>query len=172
MMKKISLLTLSLLTVLLVGISTVAAQPSNFRAHLSGAEEVPPVDTKAQGQAIFQLSADGTELRFKLIVANIENVTAAHIHCGPAGANGPVVTWLYPLDGPPGQLIEGRFNGVLAEGIRTNDNVMVVSENQSPACPGGVADFAELIDKIRSGEAYVNVHTSQHGGGEIRGQIR
>jgi hypothetical protein len=141
----------------------------NFRAHLSGREEVPPVNTRAQGQAIFQLSKDGNELRYKLIVANIHNVTQAHIHCGAAGVNGPVVAWLYP-DAPPATLIPGRFNGILAEG--TIDAVDVVARPDSAACPGGVANFDDLIAKIRSGEAYVNVHTSQFPPGEIRGQIR
>jgi hypothetical protein len=59
----------------------------NFRAHLSGDEEVPAVDTRARGQTIFQLSKDGSELSYKLIAANIENITQAHIHCGAAGVN-------------------------------------------------------------------------------------
>jgi hypothetical protein len=46
----------------------------NFRAHLSGDEEVPEADTLAQGQIILQLSKDGTALDFMLIVANIEDV--------------------------------------------------------------------------------------------------
>ena len=59
------------------------AQPStahNFVAHLSGDEEVPPVNTLAQGQAIFQLNKAGNGLNFLLLVANIEDVTQAHIH--------------------------------------------------------------------------------------------
>lgn len=68
----------------------------NFRTHLSGDEEVQPVATRAQGQAIFQLSKDDSELSYKLIVANIENVLMAHIHLAPAGQNGGVVVWLYP----------------------------------------------------------------------------
>lgn len=137
-------------------------QPRNFVAHLTGDEEVPAVDTKAQGQAIFQLSRDGSELRYRLIVANIENVTQAHIHLAPAGANGPVVAWLYP-DAPPPQLIEGRFSGVLATGTITEDDLVGL-------LAGG--DLKDLLDAIEAGNTYVNVHTSQFPGGEIRGQIR
>lgn len=146
----------------------IKADNRNFRAHLSGSEEVPPADTRGQGQAIFQLSKDGTELTYKLIAANIENITQAHIHCGAAGVNGPVVVFLYPA-APPAELIPERFNGVLAEGVRTNDNV--ISRPDSDECPGGVVNFNELMAKIRSGDAYVNVHTLQYPGGEIRGQI-
>jgi len=42
----------------------------------------------------------------------------------------------------------------------------------SAACPGGVANFADLIAKMQTGGAYVNAHTTGHPAGEIRGQIR
>jgi aldose sugar dehydrogenase len=134
----------------------------NFLAHLSGAEEVPPADTRAQGQAIFQLSADGSLLDFMLIVANIQNVTQAHIHVGAAGVNGPVVAWLYP-DGPPSQLIPGRSNGVLAQRTITAGDLVGPLAGQP---------LSALLELMRDDETYVNVHTSQFPPGEIRGQIR
>ncbi len=153
---------LALILTLILTVTPVAAGPRNFRAHLNGAQEVPPANTRAQGQAIFQLSKDGESLRYKLIVANIENVTMAHIHLAPADANGPVVAWLYP-EGPPPQLIEGRFNGVLAEGVITADDLVG---------PLAGADLGDLVDEIIAGNTYVNVHTSQFPAGEVRGQIR
>jgi hypothetical protein len=72
-----------------------AAANRNFVAHCKGREEVPPRDTNAQGQAIFHLNRDETAIDYKLIVANIENVVAAHIHVGPAGVNGPIVAFLH-----------------------------------------------------------------------------
>lgn len=143
-------------------LESLSSQNRNFRTHLSGGEEVPPVMTRAQGQAIFQLSKDGTELSYKLIVSNIENVTMAHIHLAPAGVNGPVVAWLYP-DGPPPQLIAGRFSGVLAEGTITAANLVG---------PLLEASLDDLIEAMRAGDTYVNVHTSQYPPGEVRGQIR
>ena len=142
--------------------STVLARPQNYVAVLSGGEEVPAVDTTARGQAHFQLSHDGTELRYRLIVANIEDVTMAHIHIAPPGANGPVVVWLYP-DAPPPQPIPGRTNGVLATGVITADNL--------------VGDLAgegldALIAHFEDDNAYVNVHTDAFPAGEVRGQIR
>src|SRR3970040_999640 len=101
-------LTLALLIVLLATVGTAAADNTrNFVAHLSGDEEVPAVATLAQGQAIFHLSEDGSELHFKLIVANITNVVAAHIHVAPAGVNGPVVAFLYGPAAPGGGLSNG-----------------------------------------------------------------
>lgn len=142
----------------------LAAPPDkrNFTAHLSGDEEVPPADTDAQGQAIFRLSKDGSELSYKLITANIENVVQAHIHLAPAGANGSVVAWLYPSS-PPAELLPGRSDGVLAEGVITADDLV------GPFAGG---DLSDLLEAMRAENAYVNVHTSQFPGGEIRGQIQ
>jgi len=130
----------------------------NLRAHLAGRNEVPPVSTLAQGQAIFMINEDETEISYRLIVANIEDVTQAHIHVGPAGANGPVVAFLYAL-APPGQ---GRFSGVLAEGTITAANLVG---------PLAGHPLSDLIAEMRAGNTYANVHTDQYLGGEIRGQI-
>ena len=51
--------------------ATAQAQPSNYRAVLSGAQEVPARDTLARGVATFQLSDDGTELDYRLVVYNV-----------------------------------------------------------------------------------------------------
>jgi len=141
-----------------------AGEAHNHRTHLTGDAERPtPNDSKGQGQAIFQVSRDGTEIRYKLIASNIENVTQAHIHCcanseGTAG----VVVWLYP-SAPPQQLIPGRSDGVLAEGVITQSSLVGSLAGQS---------LSTLLDRIASGLAYVNVHTTQFPPGEIRGQIR
>ncbi len=163
-----SLLVSALLLATVLATAAVA-QPRTFTAHLTGDEEVPAVETRATGQTVFQLSADGSQLHFRLIAANIHDVTMAHIHCGAAGVNGPVIAWLYP-EGPPPVQIVGRFAGVLSTGTLTAASV--VPQPDSAACPGGVANFAELLEKIDRGEAYVNVHTVAHPAGEIRGQIR
>jgi len=159
-----NILVALILVMLIAPALSASAAPDNrnFATHLSGDEEVPPVDTQAQGQAHFELSKDGTELSYRLNVTNIENVSMAHIHLGAAGVNGPIVAWLYPSTPPP-VLIPGRFDGVLAEGTITADDLVGPLEGQS---------LGELIDAMRTGETYVNVHTEQNPGGEIRGQIR
>ena len=134
----------------------------NYRTHLTGGEEVPANASRAQGQAIFQLNHDGTALSYKLIVANIQNVTMAHIHRAPAGANGPVVVWLYP-SAPPAMLIPGRSQGVLNEGVITEAQLVGQLAGQP---------LSSLLAEMQAGNAYVNVHTSQFPPGEVRGQIR
>lgn len=147
--------------VLTAAASAAGKENNNYRTHLSGAEEVIPVDTRARGQAIFKLSDDGLALHYKLNVANIEDVTMAHIHLGPAGENGPAVAWLYPAVPPPVP-IPGRSSGVLAAGVITAANLV------GPLAGQTMADLMEAMD---AGVTYVNVHTAAHPPGEIRGQI-
>lgn len=139
-----------------------AMVPHNFVAPLDGSQEVPAVDTRARGLARFQLARGGDEISFQLNVANIENVLMSHIHLAPPGVNGGVVVWLYPADGPPPALIEGRFDGVLSTGTITDGDLV-----------GSLAGMTldDLVEEIRAGNAYVNVHTTQNMPGEIRGQI-
>ena len=142
----------------------------NAAVPLSGAEEVPARATRARGTAIFHLSDDGSELTYKLIVANIENVVQAHIHIGPAGQNGPVGVFLFGLVPSGG----GRVNGVIAEGTITAADFIG---------PLAGLTMADLIAQMTAGNAYVNVHTNDgvgpantgpgdFPGGEVRGQIQ
>jgi hypothetical protein len=131
-----------------------ASAGDNFAAPMSGDEEVPPVDTQATGVATFKLRAEG--LAFKVNVANIDNVIAAHIHCGAVGVNGPVGVTLF--SGGPETL-----NGTLAEGV-------ITAPDLGNAC--GWTDLAVVVAALEGGDTYVNVHTTAHPGGEVRGQVR
>ncbi len=133
----------------------------NFTAHLSGVNEVPAIETNATGEAIFQLSKDGMKLSYKVIVANIEDVLQSHIHIAPAGTNGGVVAFLYPF-APPAVLIPGTSNGILAQGTITAQSLRGILVGK---------ELSSLIDSIKVGHAYVNVHTIANPSGEIRGQI-
>jgi len=146
-----------LFLVLLVSIG-IAAGERSFKAKLSGSEIVPSVKTMAKGEAVFQLSKDGNELTYKLTVADIENVTAAHIHDGKVGKSGPPIVSLYA-----GPKKEGKFSGTLSEGTITAKDLMGQLKGKL---------FSHFIDMIEDGHAYVNVHTDKYPGGEIRGQIR
>jgi len=164
-----------LFAVLVLGVTVlalaapVAAGDQNFVAHLSASGEVPSNESLAQGQAIFHLSADGTQLDYKLIAANTDNVVFAHIHLAPAGVNGPVVAFLFG----PAAAGGGRFSGLLAEGTITEDDLIGPLAGQ---------ELTDLVDAMLAGNTYVNVHTNDGvapvgtgpgdlPAGEIRGQI-
>jgi len=165
-----------------------AGVPHNHSVHLSGDQENPPRDTNAQGQAIFHIAPDDESFTYKLIASNIENVVQAHIHCGTATQNGPIIVWLYPSVTATQalQVANGRHDGILAEGTVEADgpdHVRVLDPDPTrEACPDGVANFEEVLEKIRTGEAYVNIHTNDQvapgntgpgdfPGGEVRGQF-
>jgi len=133
----------------------LAKQQANFKSHMNGLGA--GTESQGQGQALFRFSADGNELYYKVNLANVDNVTMAHIHLAPsAGSNGPPVLWLYPA-GPPPQLIDGT-----AEGTVTSSNLVGPLAGQT---------LDDLRTAITEGLTYVNVHTSQFPGGEIRGDI-
>jgi hypothetical protein len=147
-----------------------APNAKNFVAHLSGDEEVPARPTQAQGQVKLQLSKDGQSLDYRIIASNITNIVQSHIHIAPAGTNGSVVVFLYPLS-PAGA---GRSDGVLATGTITAANLIG---------PLAGHPLSDLIDAMEAGNAYANVHTNDgvgatntgagdFPGGEIRGQVR
>ena len=151
----------------------------NLGTHLTGDEEVPSRVTQAQGQAIFRVSDDGSSVDFKLIASNINNVIMAHIHCGRFGENGMIRMWLDPVIGPSGTARDALTvlrtqNGVLAQGTFFPAGVTCPAVNVGVDMP--------LLDAIRAGLTYVNVHTNDFvgatntgpgdfPGGEIRGQI-
>jgi CHRD domain len=181
MRRVVAVSAFGLVALAVVGLA-IAGLNRNYNTQLSGAFEVPVRDTSAHGQAMFQLNEDGTELSYKLNVANIENVIMAHIHCGDPTVSGPIVIWLYPstvpdVQAPPGG---GPIQGRIAEGTVDDDDV--VDRPDSTLCPGGVSDLADVVAKLNSGDAYVNVHTNDgvaptntgpgdFPGGEIRGNF-
>jgi hypothetical protein len=163
-----TIMLVGMLALGLLAVAPAAVAGDNFVATLSGGQEVPARDTQARGVATFKLSADGTALAFKLNVANIDNVVAAHIHCGAVGVNGPVGVTLFV--GAPGG---GRVSGTLAEGA-------ITAPDAGNGC--GWTDLAAVLAAMASGATYVNVHTNDgvdppntgpgdFPGGEIRGQV-
>lgn len=138
-----------------------ASQSHHFNATQSGAEEVPPVETRGRGTATFTLSSDGSELSYKLTTAGVAGITQSHIHLGVMGTNGPVAVFLFGL------VPEGvTSNGVLAEGVITEEDLIARPDI------GFGATMAELVAAMRTGGAYVNIHTLAWPGGEVRGQVR
>jgi hypothetical protein len=138
----------------------------NFQARLSGAEEVPPVATDVRGRAHLQVKTDDsmmpTRIRFRLrlrtrmVEPGLLGEAGAHIHCGAVGANGPIAAFLAGR-------AEGGYNGRLeVRAILTDANVL-------PTNCG--ASLAELVEAMKAGETYVNVHSVDNPGGEVRGQI-
>lgn len=124
-------------------------------SRLKGANEVPAVSTEATGRAVVRLTESGAvKARFR--ATNTSGVTAAHIHMGAPGENGPVVAVLY--SDPDGTRSTLRDASVIAAA-----DLMGPLEGMS---------VAALWDLIESREAYINVHSIGEPAGELRGNLR
>jgi hypothetical protein len=140
----------------------------NLRARLSGYQEVPALSTEASGEFRGRIDPRDTELSYDLSYSGLRGtVTQAHIHFGNAGTNGGVMIWLCGTATNPGPAgtptcpQEGSVGRTI-----TASNVVGPAGQGIP--PG---DFQQALAAIRSGAAYVNVHSTQWPGGEVRGQI-
>jgi len=108
------------------------------RVTLSGANEVPPVTTSGSGSGSFRVGPDGA-VSGSVTTTGVPG-TAAHIHQGAKGQNGPVI-------------------------------VPLTKNGDTYITPTGAKLTAAQLQAFKSGNTYVNVHTSQHKGGEVRGQL-
>ena len=108
---------------------------------LSGSEENPPVTTEASGSGTITVKDDKTvsgSVKTSGVVG-----TAAHIHMGPAGRNGPVII---PLTKS--------------------------SDGNTWSVPAGARLTDAQYDAYKKGGLYVNVHSAKNKGGEVRGQLK
>jgi hypothetical protein len=138
---------------------------AEFEARLSGAEEVPPVVTDTTGKVEIKFNDDETSAEYELTVRKGVRVTQSHIHCAAKGVNGPIVVFLAGFHSR-GWDVDGRW---VENATFTDANVMPPA---SPACTHVITNLRELAAAIRAGDAYVNVHTVAHPGGEVRGQLQ
>jgi hypothetical protein len=114
-------------------------QMTGQQVRLWGSNEVPPANTLAYGTGTVNIGADRT-VTVTLTVVDMAP-TAAHIHEGAAGTNGPVIV-------PLRRISERAF--VAADGAKLTD-----------------AQYKSYLD----GNLYVNVHSEKYPGGEVRAQI-
>jgi hypothetical protein len=133
---------------------------ATFHIQLEGAQQVGPVDTMAFGFARVDLIGN-TSIEFSLVVCDIANVTHAHIHVGAAGTNGPIVV---PFFDNPSNPVSTEGCTTLAEGTRGPSDLMTNAA-------AGVSNWDGFVHALLTNDTYVNVHTTAHPGGEIRGQL-
>jgi hypothetical protein len=153
----------ALITTCALAIGGVAlAKTLQYRATAVGEFEVPPRPTSAEADLKLKLDDKRDVARYDLkITEPIENVQQAHLHMAPEGVNGPIVAWLYPEDVEQVILIPGETDGRLARGT--------ISEADLRGPLAG--DWEGFVEALQNGDVYVNVHTVQFPGGEVRDQV-
>jgi hypothetical protein len=137
-------------------------------AMLSGYEEVPAISTAASGVFRAQISRNEREISYTLSYSALEgDITQSHIHLGQPNVNGGISVFLCSnLPNPPaGTQACPPPPATIAGTIRATD---VIGPEAQGIARG---EFAELIQAIRAGQTYVNVHTTKFPGGEVRSQI-
>ncbi len=170
-MRRLTLVALALAT----SGSAVYAQGSGTRvsARLEAEHEVPAISSPATGTFNAFIDTRDELVTYELTYGGLEGaVTQSHIHLAQPGVNGGIMVWLCktaatvanaPAGTPdcpePGGSVSGEFGP---------EDVI------GGASPQGVTpgEFDAVIQAIRDGVAYVNVHSTKWPGGEIRGQVR
>jgi len=149
------------------------AADSVFTAAMDGAQCLPePISTPATGAIELRVSADGKKVAYRITLNKLSNPSQADLHIGGPGQNGQPVVKLWPTGNAAAK--RGEFSGVLAEGS------FDASDFTGPMTGSPMSD---LLDEIRAGNTYVNVHTydgmdppysgpGDYRVGEIRGQLK
>ncbi len=159
-----------LVAVALLALTTTAAtantSPSELRASLTGFGEVPPKLT--DGFGTFKATASSDAVTFTLTYSGLTTPAfMAHLHFAQRGVNGGIFVWLCGTLGGKPACPAGTTTPATVTGTFTAADIRAVADQNVPA-----GDLAAALRVIQSGEAYVNVHTTNFPGGEIRGQVR
>jgi hypothetical protein len=162
---------LAILSALALTLPAFAAQDgAPLRATLTSYQEVPSVSSTAEGEFEARVAGDGRSFDYTLAYAGLQaDVVMSHIHFAQKSVNGPIIVWLCGTAAQPGptgtQTCPGR-SGVI-RGTVTSANVLASPTTQQLAA----GDLAALLEGMRAGSAYVNIHSTVSPGGEMRGQV-
>lgn len=164
---------LSIVTALVLAFAAPAAQAEKLKVRLTGYQEVP-MSLSSGGVGNFEAQIKKNELgdiRIEWELSYNDGfsspITQAHIHFGQRHTNGGISIFLCTNLGnspgtqacPPGP---ATISGVATAGD-------VIGPTGQLIAPG---EMEEIVAAIRRGVAYVNIHTTMFGGGEVRGQFR
>ncbi|MGE3108913.1 MAG: CHRD domain-containing protein [Phycisphaerales bacterium] len=148
---------------------TARAEILTFTASLSGLNEAPPTPSSGSGFSTLTIDTLANTMR---VEANFENllagVTACHIHGAtavPFMGNAGVMTPTPTFPGFPSGVTMGTYDMTFDMTMASSYNPAFVTANGGSVA----ASFAALISAVEGGRAYLNIHSTQFPGGEIRG---
>lgn len=146
-----------------------AAHTHVYEAPLLGSSEVPAAATTGSGFGRITLDLDLLTMRVEASFSDLlGNTTASHIHCCVApGANVGVASQTPSFTGFPLGVKAGTYDATFDMSLATSYNAAFITAN------GGTVGsaFNALSAGLDAGKAYLNIHTSSFGGGEIRGLL-
>lgn len=168
MRKTISLF--GLLIAFLMFSAVAKADQIVLTATLTGAQEVPPSGSPGIGSALVTFDTVTNLLTVNVSFAGLVSPTiASHIHCcTPPGANALVATIVPTFPGFPLGVTTGTYLQTFDMSLASSYNPAFITAHGGTVAQAQAAFVAGLI----SGQTYLNIHTSQFPGGEIRGQLQ
>jgi hypothetical protein len=173
-MKKLSMA--AALALVFAAPAVTAGDSDKASARLSGWQEVPVVSTNGSGRVKLDIVSD-ERIDWELSYEGMQGtVTQAHIHIAQRGVNGGIVLWfcgttlnvpnVANTPGPAGTQVctspSGSFSGSFTPANVQNQATQQIA----------TGELDEVIEAIKRGAAYANVHTLISPGGENRGQLR
>lgn len=159
----------SLLAIIAVCLAWSAdAVPITYRATLSGTAEDPPNASPGTGSALVTIDTAANDLHVMFSFADLlGTTTAAHIHgptAMPLDGIAGVVTTTPTFPGTPLGVTTGSYDQSFDLTLASTFNSAFVTAQ------GGVPEAsAALAAALAEGTAYLNIHTTSFGMGEIRG---
>lgn len=169
MLNKLNLLNPLVLAAIavLLNVPIAHAVPITYVASLDGPSENPANISPATGSAIVTLDVGADTLRVQVTFSGLlGTVTVAHIHCCVLPPrNVGVATTLPTFPGFPSGVTSGSYDQTFDTTLASTYSAAFITAN------GGTAASAEaaLAAGLEAGQAYLNIHTTQFPGGEIRG---
>jgi len=149
-----------------------------FKASLIGVHETPIVVSTGTGHATVWISDDEKSIKYELTYSGLEGNTVpagkvlfAHIHVGRPTVVGGVAVFFCGGGNSATTQAACPVSGTLTGTWTSADVVGPTSQGIDPANQGADDAFARLVNSIKSGLSYANVHTTRSAGGEIRGQL-
>lgn len=158
-----------------VGTVAVAGGGNKIDEELTGYQEVPAISTTGNGTFQARIDRNGQQISYRLSYADLEaGVTQAHIHFGQRAVNGAIVAFLCSnLPNPPAGTPACPPAPGTVEGTIEPADVRDTTTATPPVGGQGIeaGAFDELVDAIKAGVTYANVHSTKWPGGEIRAQL-
>jgi hypothetical protein len=148
---------------LLLAVGVSIAYADTYQTNLSGSNEVPSVSTNTSGSASVTFDDNGGNMTYSLSVYNGDEITAAHLHCGDPGENGPALVTLFSDSSGT------DVNGSLATGSIGDQHIHDVDCTNTIGYD--VANVDDLAEAIENGDIYVNTHSQAYPDGVARGQL-
>jgi hypothetical protein len=178
--KPLLLLVGTSLTLLALGVTAGDDGHRSLRAfaELVPTNEVPAISSGARGRFKATVDPENQTISFELSYEGLEDVPQqAHIHVGQRRVNGGISVFLCgnPPMVPPATFPQPQpcpASPATITGVLTAANIVGPEAQGIAASQGTVNEFDELVDMLRQGLTYANVHSAKFPSGEIRGQVR